>query len=123
VDHETEFDSLFEVNDSCADLLQHGHVERSSSDPVEWRAEIRRQARQDKIPVRTFQHGDHVMAVRTRQPVSDDEMRHAMKVMEIQHAAEDRARLLGHEFAFPSCCPRRAADPGSPATRMPRRAP
>jgi hypothetical protein len=84
VDHEAEFDSLFEVNDSYADLLQHGHVERSSSDPEEWRAEIRRQARQDKIPVRTFRHGDQVIAVRTREPVSDDEMRHAMKVMEIQ---------------------------------------
>ena len=72
-----------------AELLRRGHVSSPEGvDPDEWREEIRRKARQDKIRVVTSRDGDGAFAMLNRK-IPDDQ---AMEVM--RHALE-RTTLLG----------------------------
>lgn len=72
-----------------AELLRRGHVSSPEGvDPDEWRAEIRRKARQDKIRVITSRDGDGAFAMLNRK-IPDDE------AMEVMRHAFDRTSLLG----------------------------
>src|SRR6476646_3625421 len=72
-----------------AELLRRGHVSSPEGvDPDEWRAEIRRKARQDKIRVITSRDGDGAFAMLNRE-IPDDE------ALEVMRHAFDRTSLLG----------------------------
>jgi hypothetical protein len=72
-----------------AELLRRGHVSSPEGvDPDEWREEIRRKARQDKIRVVTSRDGDGAFAMLNRK-IPDDQ------AMEVMRHAFDRTTLLG----------------------------
>jgi hypothetical protein len=72
-----------------AELLRRGHVSSPEGvDPDEWRKEIRRKARQDKIRVITSRDGDGAFAMLNRK-IPDDQ------AMDVMRHAFDRSTLLG----------------------------
>jgi hypothetical protein len=99
VDWEEAFDRLTEELDPYHEFLRFGHVMDDVDDPDEWRAEIRRQARRDKIRMHSFasERGPdgraHVYAGKTH---GDRDLRPALALMDVQEEAEERARLNGH---------------------------
>jgi len=80
-----------------SELLRRGHVSSPEGvDPEQWRAEIRAQARRDKIRVVTFRDGDRAIAARNR-TVSDQEVRDELARMQVLRELAAAARALGHE--------------------------
>jgi hypothetical protein len=85
-----------------AELLRRGHVSSQDGVDVEaWRADIRRQARQDRIRVFTSREGDRGFAMLNR-TIADDRAMEAMRgaldrVVVLGELAE-RSRVLGHEL-------------------------
>ena len=102
-----------------AELLRRGHVSAPDGvDPDEWREEIRRNARQDRIRVITSRVGDGAVAMLNRK-ISDDRAMDAMRAALDRTTAlgelEERSAELGHELsrwlghhdesiAFCDCC-------------------
>jgi hypothetical protein len=79
------------------ELLHRGHVSSPEGvDPEQWRAQIRAQARRDKIRVVTFRDGDRAIAARNR-TASDDELRCELDRMQALRQLAAAARALGHE--------------------------
>ncbi len=80
IDHDERFqriisDYLERPAGDYSELLTRGQVSSpEGTDPELWRAEIRAEARKDKIPVATFRNGDRAIAMRRRH-YSDDETR------------------------------------------------
>ncbi len=93
-EHERRFrriasESLERPAGDYAELLRRGHVNSpDGADPDEWREEIRRQARQDKIRVITSRDGDCAFAMLNRK-IPDDQ------AMQVMRKALDRTTLLG----------------------------
>ena len=86
-----------------AELLRRGEVmSRDGVDPEEWRAEIRRQARQDKVAVLTSSSGGRGFATLNR-PVPTDPRQlgelvaRAFAQGEVLGELAERSRALGHE--------------------------
>lgn len=96
MEHAEEFERLTRQLDDYHELLVFGQVQRVVDDPEGWRREIRRQARRDNVRVSTVARGTSVAAIRIR-GVTDGQMRLALRVMEANREAMDRASLLGHE--------------------------
>ena len=82
-----------------------GKADRELVDPEPWRAEIRGQARRDKIKIRTFVVGRtmvgmyRVIAVRTR-TLDVEELRVVMSSSGVQSEAEELARVRGHRVKW-----------------------
>jgi len=101
-DHEHRFqriisDYLQRPGGDYVELLCRGHVSSPAGvDPEQWRAEIRAQARKDKIRVTTTRHGNGAFAVRQRS-VSDDELRSELMRVEPLRKPAATARELGHD--------------------------
>jgi hypothetical protein len=101
-EHEQRFNRI--VNDylerpggDYAELLRRGQVSSPEGvDPEQWRAEIRAQARKDKIRVVTSRHGAGAFAARHRL-VSDAEMQIELERGELLRSLAATARDLGHE--------------------------
>ena len=86
-----------------AELLRRGHVSSPDGvDPDEWREEIRRNARQDRIRVITSRVGDGAVAMLNRK-IPDDRAMHAMRAALDRTTAlgelEERSTELGHELS------------------------
>jgi hypothetical protein len=102
-EHEQRFDRIVRdylerADGDYAELLRRGQVSSPEGvDPEQWRAEIRAQARKDKIRVVTSRHGDGAFAVR-RRPVSDAEMQIEFARAELLRGLAVTARELGHEL-------------------------
>jgi hypothetical protein len=80
-----------------SELLRRGHVSSPEGvDPEQWRAQIRAQARRDKIRVVTFRDGDRAFAARNR-TASDQEVRDELDRMQALRELAAAARALGHE--------------------------
>ncbi len=100
-DHEQRFnrivsDYLERPGGDYAELLRRGHVSSPEGvDPQQWRAEIRAQARKDKIRVTTTRHGNGAFAARQRS-VTDDEMLAELTRGETLRRISAAARELGH---------------------------
>jgi hypothetical protein len=72
-----------------AELLRRGHVSSpDGADPDQWRKDIRRQARQDKIRVITSRDAAEAFAMLNRK-IPDDQ------AMEVMRQTLDRTTLLG----------------------------
>lgn len=101
-EHEQRFhrivsDYLERPGGDYAELLRRGHVSSpEGADPEQWRAEIRAQARKDKIHVVTGRDGDGAFAARHR-PVSDAELRTELARGETLRSLAATARELGHQ--------------------------
>jgi hypothetical protein len=84
-----------------AELLRRGHVSSpDGADPEEWRRDIRRQARQDKVRVITSRDGDRAFAMLHRTIPADHEMavlREAADRITIFGEIAQRSRALGHQ--------------------------
>lgn len=84
-----------------AELLRHGQVTSPEGvDPEEWRAEIRAEARADKIRVVTIRSGDRAIAARQRRVPKDQELAEltvALEQAEVLRGLGRRAEQLGHE--------------------------
>lgn len=85
-------------------FLRDGHVQAWVADPAEWRAEIRRQARRDKISMRSFVMSEregltYVWAGQARDP-TNDELAAAVHHMSVGQEARDRAQLRGHDLRW-----------------------
>ena len=100
VDWEVAFDRLTEPLDPYQELLRFGRVSAFVDDPDAWRAELRRQARRDKLPIRSF-------AARTRRDgktevwagkarISAGDLRARNALIAVQREAAGRAELHGH---------------------------
>ncbi len=86
-----------------AELLRRGHVSAPAGvDAEEWRAEIRRQARRDKIKVMTTRRADGgaFAGRQTRIPKAEEPalLRREFERSERLRALAARARGLGHEI-------------------------
>ena len=86
-----------------AELLRRGQVSSPEGvDPDEWRAEIRRKARQDKIRVITSRDGAGAFAMLNRK-IPDDQamevMRHAFDRTTLLGEVARRSAKLGHELS------------------------
>ena len=83
-----------------AELLHRGYVTSPPGvDPEEWRAEIRAQARKDKI--RTIRDGDRAIAARKRVLSADqesEELRYELERHELLRSLKHAAEELGHEI-------------------------
>jgi hypothetical protein len=86
-----------------AELLRRGHVSSpDGGDPDEWRDEIRRNARQDRIRVITSRVGDGAVAMLNRKIPDDramDAMRAALDRTTALGELEERSAELGHELS------------------------
>jgi hypothetical protein len=79
------------------ELLRRGQVSSPDGvDPEQWRAQIRAQARRDRIRVLTFREGDRAIAARNR-TASDQEVRDELDRMQALGELAAAARALGHE--------------------------
>jgi hypothetical protein len=79
------------------ELLRRGHVSSPEGvDPEQWRAQIRAQARRDKIRVVTFRDGERAIAMRNR-TASEQEVRYELDRMQALRELAAAARALGHE--------------------------
>jgi hypothetical protein len=84
-----------------AELLRRGHVTApDGADPDQWREEIRRKARQDKIRVITSRDGDRAFAMLNRK-IPDDQ---AMDVM--RNALDRTTRVARTRTTKPGPRPR-----------------
>jgi hypothetical protein len=86
-----------------AELLRRGEVSAPDGvDPDQWREDIRRQARQDKIRVITTRDGDRAFAMLNRK-IPDDQAMHAMRQALDQTTLlgglAERSAELGHEMS------------------------
>jgi hypothetical protein len=85
-----------------AELLRRGHVSSEEGVDVEvWRAEICRQARQDRIRVITSRDGDRAFTMLNRRIPDDramEAMRSALDRVVVLGELAERSRLLGHEL-------------------------
>jgi hypothetical protein len=85
-----------------AELLRRGHVCSEEGVDVEvWRADIRRQARQDRVRVITSRDGARGFAMLNRRIPDDramDAMRGALDRVVVLGELRERSRLLGHEL-------------------------
>jgi hypothetical protein len=85
-----------------AELLHRGQVRSPAGvDPEQWRAEIRAQARKDKIRVTTARDGDRAIAVRRRvlsAELEHEESRYEFDRYELMRSLRRRAEALGHEI-------------------------
>lgn len=85
-----------------AELLRRGHVSAPDGvDPEQWRAEIRAQARADKIRVITIRDGDRAIAARQRSIPKDQEPGELTRELDrsvVLRGLAERARQLGHEI-------------------------
>jgi hypothetical protein len=85
-----------------AELLRRGHVSSQEGVDVDvWRADIRRQARQDRIWVITSRDGARGFAILNRRIPDDramDAMRGALDRVVVLGELRERSRLLGHEL-------------------------
>ena len=84
-----------------AELLHRGRVSSpEGADPEAWRAQIRRQARQDKIRVITRRDGARAFAMLNRslpEGRAEEMLEHALDgVLELQRLAQS-SRQLGHQ--------------------------
>lgn len=99
---EAAFDRLTEELEPYHEFLRYGYLSADVDDPDEWRGEIRRQARRDGIPMRSFVLGEprdgryHVWAGKFRD-ADDGALHGVMALMGTQEEASERASLLGHE--------------------------
>lgn len=86
-----------------AGLLRRGHVSSPDDvDPDEWREEIRRKARQDKIRVITTRNGAGAFAMLNRKIPDDqamDAMRHALDRSAMLGELAQRSAGLGHQLS------------------------
>ena len=100
MDWEAAFDRLTEELDPYHELLRFGRVSAEVDDPDAWRAGLRRQARRDKLPIRSF-------AARTRPDgktevwagkarIGEGELRSRNALIAVQREAAGRAELCGH---------------------------
>lgn len=102
MDWEAAFDRLTEELDPYHEFLRYGYLTAYVADADEWRGELRRQARRDKIPFASLTIGvphsglQHVWAGR-KDRVTDDSFRETMALLGLQKQAAELARLLGHE--------------------------
>lgn len=89
-------------NGDYAGVLRHGHVSSQEGVDVDvWRAEIRRQARQDRIRVITSRDGARGFAMlnrRIRDERAMDAMRAGLDRVVVLGELRKRSRLLGHEL-------------------------
>ena len=85
-----------------AELLHRGYVTSPTGvDPEEWRAEIRAQARKDKIRITTIRDGDRAIAARKRVLPADqesEELRYEFESRELLRSLKHAAEELGHEI-------------------------
>jgi hypothetical protein len=101
-DHEQRFrrivsDYLERPGGDYAELLRRGHVSSPEGvDPEQWRAEIRAQARKDKIRITTARHGNGAFAARQR-PVTDAELMAELTRGETLQRIAATSRELGHD--------------------------
>jgi hypothetical protein len=80
-----------------AELLHRGYVSSPNEiDPDAWRAQIRAQARRDKIRVITSRDGERAIAIRNR-TVGDQEVRTELDRANVLRQLAAAARALGHE--------------------------
>ena len=80
-----------------AELLHRGHVSSPDGvDPDAWRAQIRAQARRDKIRVITSRDGASAIAALNR-AVDDQEVRTELERANVLRELTAAARTLGHE--------------------------
>lgn len=86
-----------------AELLRRGRVSSpEGADPEAWRAQIRAQARADKIRVITLRDGDRAIAARHREIPEDQELAELSRELgrgEVLRGLAERARTLGHEIS------------------------
>jgi hypothetical protein len=84
-----------------AELLRRGHVSSpDGADPEEWRQDMRRQARQDKVRVSTSRDGDRAFAMLNHTIPADQEMevmREALDRTTIFGEIAQRSHALGHQ--------------------------
>jgi hypothetical protein len=101
-DHEEAFDRLTETLDPYHEFLRFGSVTAQVDNPDEWRAEIRCQARRDKIPMRSVVAGRtpdglHYVWAGRSSGIDHDTMGEIMVLLDRQREATERATLLGHD--------------------------
>ena len=86
-----------------AELLHRGYVTSPPGvDPEEWRAEIRAQARKDKIRVMTIRDGERAIAARRRVLSAEqeqEELRCELERHELLRSLKHAAEELGHEIS------------------------
>lgn len=98
---EAAFDRLTEDLDPYHEFLRYGYLTAYVDDADEWRSELRRQARRDKIPFSSLTIGRnraglyHVWAGR-KDRVTYDSLRETMALVYLQEEASESARTLGH---------------------------
>ncbi|MGO9750471.1 MAG: hypothetical protein ACLP8S_01725 [Solirubrobacteraceae bacterium] len=89
-------------NGGYAELLRQGDVSSQEGVDVDgWRADIRRQARQDRIRVITSRDGARGFAMLNRRIPDEramDAMRGALDRVVVLGEIRERSRLLGHEL-------------------------
>lgn len=107
-DHEQRFrrilaEHLERPGGDYAELLHRGQVRSPAGvDPEQWRADIRAQARNDKIRVTTARNGDRAIAVRRRvlsAELEHEESRYEFDRYELLRSLRQHAEALGHEIA------------------------
>lgn len=107
-EHEERFrriadDYLERPGGDYAELLRRGRVSSPEGvDPEEWRAEIRANARADRIRVITIRAGDRAIAARHRSVPEDQELTEltaALERGEVLRGLAERGRQLGHEIS------------------------
>lgn len=85
-----------------AEMLRRGQVSSPDGvDPEEWRAEIRAQARADKVRVITTRDGDRAIAARQRSIPKDHELAELTRELDrsvVLRGLAERAQQLGHEL-------------------------
>lgn len=106
-DHEQRFERIVSEYlerpaGDYAELLQRGYVTSPPGvDPDQWRAEIRAQARKDKIRVTTIRDGDRAIAARKRVLSAEqesEELRYELERHELLRSLKHAAEELGHEI-------------------------
>jgi hypothetical protein len=106
--HEERFrriysESLGRPAGDYAELLRRGEVSSPEGvDPEAWRAEIRRQARQDKIRVMTCRVGEERAFAMLNRTVPDDQVfavkQRALEQVVAPGEVRELSRVLGHEL-------------------------
>jgi hypothetical protein len=100
MDWEAAFDRLTEELDPYHELLRFGRVSAEVDDPDAWRGELRRQARRDKIPIRSFasrrRRDGKTRVWAGKAHVGEEELRAGDGLIAVQREAAGRAQLNGH---------------------------
>ena len=102
-EREAAFERLTQDLDPYHEFLRFDHVIAEVEDPQAWRAEIRRQARRDKIAMRSFIVGRTAAGLwrvwaGKQQTYDVERMRQLMERGAAQSEAADRATLRGHSI-------------------------